>query len=111
MDSLTPGIHSSVESLQSSAKAPKFSKDMSPNAVRERAEEFEAFFLSQVLNTMFKGIKTDGPFGGGHGEAVYRELQMQEFGKVIAARGGVGIADSIVRQLLNTQEVSEGAVH
>ena len=35
---------------------------------------------------------------------------MQEYGKVVAKTGGIGIADSIVRQLLETQEVKEGAV-
>ena len=58
---------------------------------------------------MFKGIKTDGPFGGGHGESMYREMQFQEYAKAIAHKGGVGIADSIVRELMNTQEVPKGA--
>jgi Rod binding domain-containing protein len=76
-----------------------------PATAREAAEEFEAFFLSQVLNSMFKGFKSDGMFGGGHGEAVYRPLMMQEYAKLIAERGGIGLADAVMRELLITQEI------
>ena len=107
MDSMGHALPNPADSLNRTATAPKFSKDMSPEKIRETAEEFESFFLSQFLSHMFKGIKTDGPFGGGHGESVYREMQLQEYGKVIAKNGGVGIADSIVRQLLHTQEISK----
>ncbi len=74
-------------------------------AARKAAEEFEAFFLAQVLDSMFKGIKTDGPFGGGHGESVYRSLLLQEYGKVVASNGNLGIADAVMRDLLTAQEV------
>mgnify|MGYP003670117709 CR=1 FL=1 len=110
METLSTGLPSPLDSLKATATPPRFSKDMTPEKIREQAEEFEAFFLSQVLNTMFKGIKTDGPFNGGHGEEMFRDMQMQEYGKVVAKTGGIGIADSIVRQLLETQEVKEGAV-
>ena len=40
---------------------------------------------------------------------MYREMQLQEYAKAIASNGGVGIADSIVRELINTQEVPKGA--
>ncbi len=76
-----------------------------PAVARAAAEEFEAFFLSQVLEGMFKGIKSDGMFGGGHGEAVYRPMLMQEYGKLIAERGGIGLADAMMRELLTTQEI------
>ena len=109
MDSLTNITQSPAEALSQTSKAPKFSKDMSPEKIREAAEEFESFFLSQFLSQMFKGIKTDGPFGGGHGESMYREMQFQQYAKSIANNGGIGIADSIVRELINTQEVPKGA--
>ncbi len=76
-----------------------------PATARAVAEEFEAFFLSQVLDSMFKGIKSDGMFGGGHGEGVYRPLLLQEYGKLLAERGGIGLADAVMRELLITQEI------
>ncbi len=77
-----------------------------PADVRRAAEDFEAFFLSQMFEMMFAGIETDGPFGGGHSEKIFRSLMVSEYGKSTAARGGVGIADDIIRQMLTTQEVS-----
>lgn len=67
-------------------------------------KEFEAFFLAQMLEQMFKGIRTDGPFGGGYGEGVYRSLLLKEYGRILTERGGVGIADMVSRELLKTQE-------
>ena len=54
---------------------------------------------------MFKGIKTDGLTGGGNGEAMFRDLLVQEYGKTISKSSGIGLADSIERQLLERQEV------
>ena len=73
-------------------------------SIDKTAEDFEAVFLSQMLESMFKGIKTDGPFGGGHAEDMMRSFMLQEYGKVMAAGGGVGIADAVKRELLHAQE-------
>ena len=60
--------------------------------------------MTQVMESMFAGIETDGPFGGGFGEGVFRSLLLQEFGKEMAARGGVGIADAVQKEILRIQE-------
>ena len=72
--------------------------------IDKAAEEFEAVFLSQMLESMFKGVRTDGPFGGGHAEEMMRSFMLQEYGKTMAANGGVGIADAVKRELLHAQE-------
>ena len=72
--------------------------------IQEKAEEFEAVFLATMLGPMFEGIETDGPFGGGHGEEVFRSLMLQEYGKVMAKRGGIGLADHIMQSMLAAQE-------
>jgi len=77
----------------------------SPTAVRKVAEELEGLFISQMINHMFKGIKTDGLTGGGNGEAMFRDLLVQEYGSAISKSSGIGLADSIERQLLERQEV------
>jgi Rod binding domain-containing protein len=73
-------------------------------AARKAAVEFEAMFLSQMLGHMFEGIKTDGPFGGGHAERMYRSLLVDEYGKAVARTGGVGIADQVMTEILRHQE-------
>ncbi|MDP6352782.1 MAG: rod-binding protein [Alphaproteobacteria bacterium] len=75
--------------------------------IRDAAEDFESFFLSQMFEYMFAGIDTDGPFGGGHGEKIFRSLLLQEYGKAMARQGGIGVADTIERQLLQYQEVDK----
>lgn len=69
------------------------------------AEEFEALFLSQMLQPMFEGLQTEAPFGGGTSEQIYRTLMVQEYGKAIAASGGVGIAAAVQREILKLQEI------
>lgn len=72
---------------------------------RKAAESFEAVFIAQMLAPMFDSVPTDGPFGGGHAEKMFRSMQVEEFGKDIAKRGGVGIADSVFREIMKAQEV------
>ncbi|MCR9072066.1 MAG: rod-binding protein [Alphaproteobacteria bacterium] len=76
------------------------------NAVRETAEKFEAQFLSQMMGHMFKGIASDGAFGGGHAEEVWRDFYVEEVTKSFASKGGIGLADSIEKQLLKLQEAA-----
>jgi flagellar protein FlgJ len=73
-------------------------------AAKKAAQEFEGVFIAQLLGTMFEGIATDGPFGGGAGEAMFRSLLLDEYGNQIAAQGGFGLADAVNRELLNIQE-------
>ena len=81
------------------------------NAVQAQkaAQDFEAFFLAQMVGTMFAGIKTEGPFGGGSSETIYKSMLADEYGKVMAQRGGVGIAASVQQEILKLQEVDAHA--
>lgn len=80
-----------------------------PAAIKAKAEEFEGVFIAQMLGQMFEGVSTDGPFGGGQGEAMFRSLMLDEYGKQIAKQGGIGIADSVTRELLKHQEAAQAA--
>lgn len=98
---LTPPI-----GYAASAKAPGLGAATTPDKAAKVAEDFEAFFLWQVFDGMFAGIPTDGPFGGGQAEQIYRSLLTQEFGRYVARSGGIGIADSVQREILKLQEVA-----
>jgi flagellar protein FlgJ len=78
-------------------------------AAGKAAKEFESVFISQFLGSMFAGISTDGPTGGGEGEEMFRSLMIDQYGKSIVQRGGFGLADAVQRQLLKHQEVPAGA--
>jgi flagellar protein FlgJ len=84
------------------AAAPRANVD--PAAAKKTGQDFEAFFLSQVFEHMFAGVQTDSVFGGGNGEAVYRSLLLQQYSKVAAKSGGIGIADTVQREILRAQE-------
>lgn len=76
-----------------------------PAVADKVAKDFEAMFLQQMLQPMFSGLKTsEGTFGGGHGEDAFSAMMVDEYGKIIAQRGGIGVADMVRREILKAQE-------
>jgi Rod binding domain-containing protein len=75
-------------------------------SARKAAQSFEAMFLTQMFNHMFDGVGKDTLFGGGAGEEMFRPLLIDEYGKMVAKRGGIGIADSVMHTLISQQEKS-----
>lgn len=74
--------------------------------VENSAREFEAVFISQMFEQMWTGVSTDGPMGGGTGEQIFRSLMIQDIGRQMANQGGIGLADTVKRELLAIQERS-----
>jgi len=72
--------------------------------IEKVSEDFEAFFASSYFEQMFSGIQPDSVTGGGEGEAMFRSLMIQEYGKAVAKQHSLGIADVVKRQLLQLQE-------
>ena len=75
------------------------------DSAKEAAQDFEAFFLSRMCESMFEGVSTEGIFGGGHAEKVYRSLLLDEYGKAMAKTGTVGVADYVMKSILDMQEM------
>ena len=71
------------------------------------AQDFEAFFLGQMLQPMFASISVEPPFGGGSAEEVWRSMMVDEMGKAMAKAGGIGIAAHVKREILRLQEVQQ----
>lgn len=70
------------------------------NGVRQAAQEFEAIVLGQMLKTM-RQASAQGPMAlTGTSQKLYRDLMDDELAKTIARKGGVGLADVLVRDLL-----------
>lgn len=90
--------------LAAGRAAPSIPRGMNMEQARHVAEDFESFFLSQMLQPMFAGIDADEPFGGGQAEEMWRSLQLDEMGKSFARQGGVGIADMVLREMIKLQE-------
>ena len=71
-----------------------------PELTRTRVRQL----LAQMLQPMFAGLDTEGPFGGGNAERIYRSLLVQEYGKALASRGGIGLADAVAQEMIRLQE-------
>ena len=78
------------------------SKDM--ERIDEVAKDFEAMFVTEMMKPMFEGIKPDPMFGGGKTEEVFHGILLQEYGKLMAETGQLGIADNIKSELIRMQE-------
>ena len=65
--------------------------------------KFESMALSQLLQPMFEGLQTDGPFGGGQGEETMRSFYIDAIAKEMAKKGGVGISSMMQKELLKLQ--------
>ncbi len=70
--------------------------------LRAAAVEFEAVFLSQMLAGMSSGLGPDGLFG----KEPFGSLLRDEYARLLARAGGVGIADATYRELLRLQETA-----
>jgi peptidoglycan hydrolase FlgJ len=80
---------------------------LSPEKIDAAAQEFEAQFISQMLSSMYATVDPTESLGGSDSEEVYNSLLINEYGKVIARTGGVGVADHVKRLMIDQQEVSK----
>lgn len=84
----------------------KKAKDLAK--VEVAAGEFEAVFIAEMLKPMFEGITTDGMFGGGKGEEVFRGQLLQEYGKMISQTGSLGVSSWVKEAMIKMQEEAQG---
>jgi flagellar protein FlgJ len=74
--------------------------------IAKTAQDFEASFLSVMLQQMFQGVKQDEPFGGGQGEDMFKSFMSEAMAKQMAKSGGVGLAKSVQSEMLKLQGLS-----
>jgi flagellar protein FlgJ len=75
--------------------------------VQDAAQAFEASFLSTMLQPMFASLSTEAPFGGGRGEEMFRSFLTEAIAKQVARAGGIGVADTVQREMLKLQGLTE----
>ncbi|MBI1363572.1 MAG: chemotaxis protein [Proteobacteria bacterium] len=76
--------------------------------LEKTAQDFEAFYLYTVVNEMSASVETDPAMGGGgYAEQVWRDVLNENISKELARGGGIGIADSVRKQLLIYQEAQK----
>ena len=100
--SMGADLQSTLLAARPAVMAPRPTVD--PVAAKRVAQDFESVFITQMLGQMYDGVSTDGPFGGGPGEEMFRSLLLDQYGKQVAAQGGFGLASQVTRELLGAQE-------
>ena len=72
-------------------------------AARKAAEDFEAAFLGEMLK--YTGLNAASEsFGGGAGEEAFASFLTDEYARLLAARGGIGLAEQVFQLLKQRTE-------
>lgn len=70
---------------------------------KETAQAFESVFLAKMLENMRTGL-SGSVLSGGAAEDTWQSFMTDEYAKEISRAGGVGIADAVLKVMLNAQE-------
>jgi flagellar protein FlgJ len=75
--------------------------------LHKQAVELEGVFLNTLMKEMFSSIDTnEESFGGGFAEETWRGMQAEQFAGALAEKGGIGLADQLMSDLLRLQEAN-----
>jgi peptidoglycan hydrolase FlgJ len=70
------------------------------------AGDFESMFLNAMFQQMNTSVSGEGPFGGSGALKVWRSLLTDQYAKLFAQSGGIGIAKHVYDELLRLQGAS-----
>ena len=73
--------------------------DESDGRLREACSEFEALFINLLLKELRATVGKSGLMDGGRAEEVYTGMMDTEMARDLAAKGGIGLAAILYRQL------------
>lgn len=65
----------------------------------QAAQDFEAIFVKQMLNSMRKTVDKSGLVDGGMAEEIFEDMLYDEYAKKMTRVAGFGLADQIYLQL------------
>lgn len=108
MDNLTPNTNlgfMQLTQMDGLRVSDQLAAAKNAKKIDEVAAEFEAVFVTEMMKPMFEGISSDGMFGGGKGEEIFRGLLLQEYGKKIAQTHSIGLSEQLKAELLRQQEL------
>ncbi len=101
--SITPDV-AALSAKSTAASAGELAKR---GKIKETAQNFEASFLSVMMQQMFEGVKTSEPFGGGQGEEMFKSVMAEAMAKQVTRAGGIGLAPTVEREMLKLQGLKE----
>jgi Rod binding domain-containing protein len=83
-------------------------KGVTMDKIEAVASDFESQFISQMLQSMYDTLDIKDSFGGSEAEETFQSMMVDQYGKVLARSGGIGVADQIKRSMLAMQEIHQG---
>ncbi len=86
---------------QVTSQAPKAKKGQDPEKLKEVCQQFEAIFIQQIYKEMRNTIPNEGYIPRGNADDMYAQLQDMEAAKMTAERGGIGLAEMMLQQLMD----------
>jgi flagellar protein FlgJ len=72
--------------------------------MRAQATELEGVFLTTLVKEMFSSLGKEDVAGTDFGQETWRGMQAEQIADVMAKAGGIGLADSLMADLLALQE-------
>ena len=100
-------LPASVLAGQATAAPPTAAELAKRGQIAKTAQDFEASFLSVMLQSMFQGVKQQEPFGGGQGEEMFKSFMSEAMAKQMAKAGGIGLSKSVQAEMLKMQSLSQ----
>jgi peptidoglycan hydrolase FlgJ len=101
---LSLGGNVAADAIANAAFPQRTSQADGSDRARTQARDFETLFLNSMFQHMYAGVDGDGPFGGSTGVGAWRSFLTDEYAKLFARNGGVGLADSVYSTLIAQQE-------
>lgn len=89
--------------LNSEATAPKELSQAQMDKIDKTAEEFEAVFITNMLEQMFTGTELEKPFGGGSSEGIYRSMLIGKYAENMTKGDGIGVASQLKDSMYKMQ--------
>ena len=100
-------LPASVLAGQAAGAPPTAAELAKRGQIAKTAQDFEASFLSVMLQSMFQGVKQEEPFGGGQGEEMFKSFMSEAMAKQMAKAGGIGLSRSVQAEMLKMQGLSQ----
>jgi peptidoglycan hydrolase FlgJ len=106
MTSQAANFSASLSSLGSGQTAQAEAMLKIKGKAKSAAGEFESMFLNSMFQQMNTGVDGDGPYGGSGALKVWRSFLTDQYAKMFAQSGGIGMAKHVYDEILKMQGVS-----
>lgn len=107
MDAVATTTLADIGTLQDQARHIDVKKAAASGArskdIAAAAQDFEAMFASQLMQPMMETAPVDDVFGGGAGEEAFRGFLTQEYGRIAAKAGAIGVSSAVKDVMLHIQ--------